>query len=105
MPLCKAPAIQTDVDGRRHRPIFQIARCYRDEGGRADRQPEFTQLDIEMSLVDAGDVMGVIEGCIKSAWQTSEAVPLALAPDIAFPVSYSEAMYRYGLISPTRALG
>ena len=47
---------------------FQLARCYRDEGGRSDRQPEFSQLDLEMSFVDATVVMATVEAAVKHAW-------------------------------------
>ncbi|CAN8019788.1 unnamed protein product, partial [Ixodes persulcatus] len=47
---------------------FQMARCYRDEGARPDRQPEFTQVDIEMSFATADDIMGITEELLVKSW-------------------------------------
>ncbi|GLV41546.1 Aspartyl-tRNA synthetase mitochondrial [Carabus blaptoides fortunei] len=75
---------------------FQIARCYRDEGARQDRQPEFTQLDIEMSFTTVDGVIELIERLLKYAW------PKDTAPiTIPFPrMKYCEAMETYGSDKP-----
>ena len=75
---------------------YQIARCYRDEDLRADRQPEFTQIDIEAAFVDESDVMRLTEGMLKSLFSETLGVTL---PD--FPVlTWSEAMRRFGSDKP-----
>ena len=75
---------------------YQIARCYRDEDLRADRQPEFTQIDIEASFVEETDVMAITEGLIKTLFGELKGVEL---PD--FPVlSHAEALSRYGSDAP-----
>ena len=76
---------------------FQLARCYRDEDLRADRQPEFTQVDIEMSFIDREDIYTLIEGLIKRVWK------IALNVDVPTPfkrISFEEALNRYGIDKP-----
>uniref|UniRef100_A0AAX7TZP3 Aminoacyl-transfer RNA synthetases class-II family profile domain-containing protein n=1 Tax=Astatotilapia calliptera TaxID=8154 RepID=A0AAX7TZP3_ASTCA len=75
---------------------FQIARCYRDEGSKPDRQPEFTQVDIEMSFVDQAGIMSLVEGLLQYSWP-AERGPLK-APFQT--LTYEEAMRDYGVDKP-----
>lgn len=80
---------------------YQIARCYRDEDFRADRQPEFTQLDMEMSFVDADDVIAISEQVLKAVWAT-------IGYDLPLPlprISYADAMRRFGSDKPDLRFG
>src|SRR5690242_20381126 len=75
---------------------FQIVRCFRDEDLRADRQPEFTQIDLEMSFPSQERVFAVVEGFLKAAWK-------AAGHDLATPfprVTYDEAIRQYGIDKP-----
>ena len=82
---------------------FQIARCFRDEDQRADRQPEFTQLDLEMSFVDEGDVTGTIEALYLEIAERFSEKRLLFRP---FPrLTYAEAMARYGTDRPDLRFG
>ncbi len=81
---------------------FQLARCYRDEDLRADRQPEFTQVDIEMSFIEREDIYALIEGLLQRVWKT------ALNVDVPTPfkrISFEEALNRYGIDKPDARFG
>ena len=75
---------------------FQIARCYRDEDFRKDRQPEFTQLDIEMSFVEQSDVLAVGEDVIRALWAGTVGHEIGEIPHMTF----AEAMRRFGSDKP-----
>ncbi|BBX95883.1 aspartate--tRNA ligase [Mycobacterium lacus] len=80
---------------------YQIARCYRDEDFRADRQPEFTQLDIEMSFVDAEDIIAISEEILTELWAL-------IGYEIPTPIpriGYAEAMRRFGTDKPDMRFG
>jgi len=81
---------------------MQIARCFRDEDLRADRQPEFTQLDLEMSFVQADDVMGIVEGLMARLFRE------ILGQELTLPLprmTYDEAMERFGHDAPDLRFG
>lgn len=81
---------------------IQLARCFRDEDLRADRQPEFTQIDLEMSFVDTDDILEMLEGFIKRLYKE------ILNVDITLPLprlTYDEAMSRYGSDKPDTRFG
>ncbi len=80
----------------------QVAKCFRDEDLRADRQPEFTQLDLEMSFVDGDDIMGLIDGLV------AETAKKILGKDVPIPLprmTYDEAMRRFGSDAPDLRFG
>src|SRR4051794_9310742 len=80
---------------------YQIARCFRDEDLRADRQPEFTQLDLEMSFVEEEDVMSLVDGLLVDVFRVA-------GVDVPLPIerlTYDEAMLRFGTDRPDRRIG
>ena len=81
---------------------FQVARCFRDEDSRKDRQPEFTQLDMEMSFVDMKDIQDLIEGMLAYTWKGLYGVEL----QTPFPhIAYRDAMERFGSDKPDMRYG
>jgi aspartyl-tRNA synthetase len=81
---------------------FQLARCYRDEDLRADRQPEFTQIDIEMSFIEREDIYTLIEGLLQRIWK------VALNVDVPAPfkrITFEEALNRWGIDKPDTRFG
>lgn len=80
---------------------FQIARCFRDEDLRADRQPEFSQIDIEMSYIDREDIIDLNERMLRTIWKEVKNVDVGEIPRM----SYQEAMDRYGIDKPDVRFG
>jgi len=81
---------------------YQVARCFRDEDSRADRQPEFTQLDMEMSFVNMKDIQGMIEGLMVHIWKTIYNEKLKTP---FMRISFDEAMNKYGSDKPDLRYG
>jgi aspartyl-tRNA synthetase len=81
---------------------YQIVRCFRDEDLRADRQPEFTQIDLEMSFVNENDVMEIVEGMLKAIFNAAKGIDIPTP----FPrMRYDEAMLKYGNDKPDTRFG
>ncbi|XP_054141880.1 aspartate--tRNA ligase, mitochondrial [Melozone crissalis] len=80
---------------------FQVARCYRDEGSRPDRQPEFTQIDIEMSFIDQAGIQRLVEGLLQHSWPEERGSIVTPFPSM----TYEEALAEYGTDKPDTRFG
>lgn len=81
---------------------IQLCKCFRDEDLRADRQPEFTQIDLEMSFVTQDDVFDIVEGCMKEIWKKAKGIDLVTP----FPrIVYDDAIFYYGIDKPDLRYG
>ena len=81
---------------------YQVVRCFRDEDLRADRQPEFTQIDLEMTFINEDDIRSVVEGTLKAIFQEAKGIEI----DTPFKrISHEEAMLRYGSDKPDTRFG
>ena len=81
---------------------FQVVRCFRDEDLRADRQPEFTQIDCEMSFIDQEDIITVMEGLIARVFRETKGVEIQLPVE---RITYAEAIQRFGVDNPDLRFG
>jgi aspartyl-tRNA synthetase len=81
---------------------FQLARCFRDEDQRADRQLEFTQIDVEMSFIEREDIYALVEGLLKRIWKTALNIEV---PTPFLRLTYQEALNRYGIDKPDTRFG